>query len=39
MNIQQKLQVEAVQKKQQFKYPFRDIEYYIKEYIGNFNAV
>jgi hypothetical protein len=33
------LQVEAEQKNQQFKYRFRDIEDYIKEYIGNFNAV
>ena len=39
MNIQQKLHVEAVQKNQQFKYRYRDIENYIKEYIGNFNAV
>ena len=39
MNIQQKLHVESVQKNQQFKYRYRDIENYIKEYIGNFNAV
>jgi hypothetical protein len=39
MNTQQKLHVEAVQKNQQFKYRYRDIEVYIKEYIGNFNAV
>ena len=24
--------------KEQFKYPLRDIDDYIKEYIGNFNA-
>jgi hypothetical protein len=23
----------------QFEYPYRDIEHYIKEYIGNFNAI
>ena len=23
----------------QFQYPYREIEYYIKEYIGNFNAI
>ena len=39
MNTQQKLHVEAVQKNQQFKYRYRDIEVYIKQYIGNFNAV
>lgn len=33
------LHVEAVQKNQQFEYRYRDIEHYIKEYIGNFNAV
>ena len=25
--------------KKQFNYPMRDIEHYMKEYIGNFNAV
>ena len=39
MNTQQKLHVEAVQKNQQFKYRYRDIEVYIKQYIGNFNAI
>ena len=33
------LRVEAEEKSQQFKYPYRDIEDYIKEYIGNFNAI
>ena len=33
------LQVEAEQKKQQFQYRYRDIEDYVKEYIGNFNAI
>lgn len=39
MNNNDNLQVEAVQKNQQFKYRYRDIEHYIKKYIGNFNAV
>ena len=39
MNTQQKLHVEAAQKNQQFQYKFRDIEDYVKEYIGNFNAI
>ena len=28
-----------IEVKKQFEYPHKDIEHYIKEYIGNFNAV
>ena len=39
MNNNENLQVEAEQKNQQFQYRYRDIEDYVKKYIGNFNAI